>query len=167
MSSRDADRDQNRLLGATVERASTLDLQNRNLVHGIARLTLGAVFLYHGLVPKLLVQHEDELRLLAGAGVPAHLLSYAVTSLGLGEIAWGLLLLLHRRARWPFLVTAAAMLVALLAVAASAPGYLVAAFNVVTLNLAMIAISVIGWLTSACSRLSRVGSARHSASRCW
>ena len=49
------------------------------------------------------------------------------------------------RARWPFAATIAAMLVALLVVAIHAPARLVAPFNPVTLNLAVVALAVVGW----------------------
>jgi hypothetical protein len=72
----------------------------------------------------------------------------ALTALGVAEIAWGLLLLGSWRARWPLIVTAAAMPVALAVVAATAPEYLGAAFTPVTLNLLVTAIAIIGWLAA-------------------
>jgi uncharacterized membrane protein YphA (DoxX/SURF4 family) len=120
----------------------------RSLVHASARTTLALIFLYHGLVPKLLVRHPDELAMLAQTGVPLHLMEPTLTLLGLAELVWGLLLLLLWRSRWPFLVTVAVMLLALVAVALHSPQYLSAAFNPVTLNLAVIALSLIAWLVS-------------------
>jgi hypothetical protein len=120
----------------------------RSLVHAVARGTVGLTFLYHGLVPKLLVRHPDEFTMLAQAGAPLHLMGPMVTVIGIAEVLWGVLLLVLWRSRWPFLVTAAGMVVALLAVALHSPQYLIGAFNPVTLNLAVIALSAVGWLVS-------------------
>jgi hypothetical protein len=38
-------------------------------VHAVARVTLALVFLWHGLVPKLLFRHADELALLRDGGL--------------------------------------------------------------------------------------------------
>jgi hypothetical protein len=47
------------------------------------------------------------------------------------------------------------MLAALIAVAINSPSYLKNAFNPVSLNLAVIALSIVGWIASRCLPSSR------------
>ena len=42
----------------------------RAVIHAVARLCIALVFLYHGLVPKLLFRHPTELAILLDAGLP-------------------------------------------------------------------------------------------------
>ncbi len=129
----------------------------RSLVHAIARIALVLIFAYQGLVPKLLFRHHDELAMLAGSGVPSHLLGPAITLVGVAEIAWAVLLAFFGQARWLLSLTSIAMIVAVLMVAVRTPAYLISAFNPVTLNLAVIALCVVAWLTAT---------DRPSAARC-
>jgi hypothetical protein len=118
-----------------------ISLQN-SLIHALARLTVTFVWIYHGLIPKLLFQHPDELRMLQDASVPAS----AISIIGLLEIGLGLFTLFTWRARWVFVLTIALMTATLIGVTINSPAYLVAAFNPVTLNVLMIAVSLIGYL---------------------
>lgn len=120
----------------------------RAVIHAVARLGIAFVFLYHGLVPKLLYRHPTELAMLLDAGLPASAVDMALILIGLGEVAFAGVMLAAWRARWPFVATAVAMVGALAAVAYSSPGTLPAAFNPVTLNLSMVALAVIGWAAS-------------------
>lgn len=123
-------------------------LQN-SLIHALARLSIALIWLYQGLIPKLLFLHHDELTLMAGAGVPLDQVTFAVRVFGLVEIGFALLLLGMWGRRWLLLVNIPLMLLALLGVGLTSPAYLVAAFNPVTLNLAVIILSLIGFLVSA------------------
>ena len=69
--------------------------------------------------------------------------------IGLIEIAIAASAILSWRSRSFFLFNIIAMVVALANVAIMSPSYLVAAFNPVTLNLAMIALSLIGYVAAA------------------
>lgn len=115
----------------------------RSLIHALARLTVAFVWLYQGAIPKLIYHHPDELAMLHDAGVPANL----VNVVGWAEVGSGLLLLLAWRTQWLFLVTIGLMILALAGVALNSPVYLVAAFNPVTLNVLMIALSLVGYLS--------------------
>ena len=117
----------------------------RAVIHAIARLCIAFVFLYHGLVPKLLYRHPTELAMLLDAGLPASAADMALMLIGLVEVAFAGVIVAAWRARWPFAATAVLMLGALAGVAYRSPGTLVAAFNPVTLNLSMAALAVIGW----------------------
>lgn len=111
-------------------------------VHGIARLTLTFVWIWHGLVPKLLFRDPDEQTMLQQAGLSPHWLVYV----GSLEIALGIAVLLLWRQRWLFVVQTLLMAAALVSVAARSPAYLHHAFNPVTLNLLVIALALAGWL---------------------
>jgi len=113
------------------------------LVYAIARGILAFVWLYHGLVPKLLRHDATELDLLRRLGTPASRVTMAVTSAGLAEILLGLLLILLWMHKWPLWVTLALMIAGVVLIAMSAPVYLGAAFNPLTLNLAVAALSVV------------------------
>src|SRR5215210_2140700 len=100
----------------------------RSLIHAVARCAIAFIFLYHGLVPKLLAQHADELAMLADAGLPPRPAGVALALLGAGEIAFAVALVVAWRARWLFGVTIALMVAATLGVAITSTRFLVAAF---------------------------------------
>lgn len=105
----------------------------------LARLTLAVIFIYHGLVPKLLLRDATELQLLDAHGLPHGLLVLA----GVGEMLLGLLIVLLHRQRWPLYMAQVALLVLLVDVAVFAPALLTQAFNPLTLNLAGLVLGVI------------------------
>ena len=117
---------------------------NLSLIHAVARLTLAFVWLWHGLVPKLLVRHIDERAMLRQAGIPLHWLPW----IGAGEIIFGILMLCTWSRRFVFVVNGVLMVLATMAVAVKSPAYLEAAFNPVTLDLCVLSLSIAGWLAS-------------------
>jgi hypothetical protein len=116
-----------------------------SLIHAFARLGIAFIWLWQGLMPKLLFRSVDEQAMMAAAGLPVSLLPY----IGICELFFAVAAVALWRWRRFFLVNALAMLVALVVVALKSPAYLVAAFNPVTLNLAMILLSLIGYLSAA------------------
>lgn len=120
-----------------------------SIVHAVARLTAAFVWLYHGLVPKLLLHHPDELRQFLDSGLAPDSAYTMVSIAGWAEIAIAIVMLAFWRSRWPFVLTAVLMILALAGVASSSPVFLVAAFNPVTLNGLMTAIALIGCLSVA------------------
>lgn len=114
------------------------------LTHGLARVTLAFALAYHGLVPKLLGPHADEIAMMREAGVErAHA---AVMALGVCEVAAALLLLGAWRARWPLWCCMAAMAAATVGVALTSPRFLQAAFNPVSLNVAVTSLAAVALL---------------------
>ncbi|MBN1929116.1 MAG: DoxX-like family protein [Chlorobiaceae bacterium] len=107
-----------------------------------SRIALAFVWIYQGAVPKLVCQSPVELGLLSHLGP---LYGFMCSVMGYGEMAFGLLMLLTPW-RWPFLLNIAAMLSLFGFVALHEPHLLVEAFNPVTLNVTVIALSIIGWL---------------------
>ena len=109
----------------------------------LCRLAVAFVWIYHGLVPKLLGPHEDELAMNMALGLSveqAHTLAYVA---GAGEVAFGVLILILWKRRWPLLFSAAAMLGLLMFALMFAPALAVGAFNPVTTNLCVFVLSVV------------------------
>lgn len=132
-----------------IEKSISPELSMCNsLIHGLARLTLALIWLYQGFVPKLLFHHRDEVAMMLQTGIVPGSVQTLVSLLGLAEVIFGLLMLVLWR-RWLFLVNIGLMIVATVGVALSSSQYLAAAFNPVTLNLALIGLALIGYLASA------------------
>ncbi|MFT6448056.1 MAG: hypothetical protein ACJAW8_000399 [Oleispira sp.] len=106
-------------------------LQQVNIV---SRVLLGFLFIYHGLVPKILWLSTAEVHLVdvSGIGISATVISPLA---GVLEILLGCAIIVLRK--FDFLIyAAAASLLGLLAyVAAMSPSFLIEAFNPVTTNI--------------------------------
>lgn len=114
-------------------------------IHACSRIAIASIWLWQGLVPKLLFRHADERAMMAAA----HLSTRLVPVVGMIEIAIAVCTILSWRSRLFFAFNILAMLIALASVAVMSPSYLFGAFNPVTLNLAMIALSLNGHIASA------------------
>ncbi len=121
--------------------------RDRTFVYALSRLTVAFVWLYHGLVPKLIYRNPDELNMLHAAGIPNSRLLAAMASLGFIEVCVALVFVIFWKSRWPLWFTLIAMISAVLAVGITSPNFLTAAFNPVTLNLSVATLAVIGLLT--------------------
>jgi DoxX-like family len=115
----------------------------RSVIHAIARLALAFVWLYEGLVPKLIFRHRDEIAMLRSLGLSESSAGKVCAGVGWAEVALGLALLLAWRSRWPLWVTVVAMPLAAIGVALRSPQYLVAAFNPIALNVAVFALAAV------------------------
>lgn len=113
------------------------------LVHSVARIGLALVFVYHGLVPKLIWPHRDEFAMLRDAGVAPEHLSLVLTSLGVAELFLAVWLLMLWRSGLPPLISLGLMVVATIGVVVNSPQYLAAAFNPISLNVAVGCLAVI------------------------
>jgi len=119
------------------------DAARQALIHGVSRTGLAFVFAYHGLVPKLLQHHADELAMLRDAGIGESDVLPALMTLGAAELLIALSMLLFWRRRWPVVLTLGLMAIATVSVAISSPRFLSAAFNPVSLNFAVACLAVI------------------------
>jgi hypothetical protein len=108
-----------------------------SLVHVVARVGLTLIFAYHGLVPKLLGPHADEVAMFRDAGVAAESTGALLTLLGTAELLLAVCLMVFWHRRWPPMVCLGLVLLATIGVAVTSPRYLGAAFNPVSLNLAV------------------------------
>ena len=111
-------------------------------VYALARGAVALVWVWHGLVPKVIARDAAERMMLRQAGLPVSL----ILPIGIAEIAFGVVLLLAWRSRWPLAATIAAMVLALLAVVVSSPQFVSAAFSPVTLNGSVIALCIVAWI---------------------
>jgi uncharacterized membrane protein YphA (DoxX/SURF4 family) len=114
----------------------------------VARLALALVFLWHGLVPKILWLSTDEVAMIQAHGLPAHGLPAPELVAGLAgaaEVLLALLLVLLRRRRWPLLLAGALLAVLLVDVALFSPHLLLQAFNPLSTNLAALALCWVAW----------------------
>jgi len=118
----------------------------QTLVHGVARVGLALIFAYHGLVPKLLGPHADEMAMLRDAGIAAENTWTVLALLGIAELLLALCLLIFWRRRWPSLLCLGLIVLATIGVTVTSPRYLGAAFNPVSLNLAVGCLAVIDLL---------------------
>jgi uncharacterized membrane protein YphA (DoxX/SURF4 family) len=120
----------------------------RSVSHAIARVTLAFVLLYHGLIPKILWRDSLEVRLVEAAGFARDSAPSVVTVLGVGEIGFGIVVLLLWRARIVLVLVIVFMLVSVVTVAVTAPDQLTRAFSPVTLNGACAALAAIAFLSA-------------------
>lgn len=116
--------------------------RDRALIYAVARGTMAFIWLYHGLVPKLLYHDRIELDLLSRIAPPQRLHA-AATLAGAVEVFFAFLLILLWRRTWPLWLTLVLMLIGIPVVAVSAPEYLTAAFNPVTLNISLAMLALI------------------------
>ena len=131
-----------------------------SLTHAVARLALAFVWLYQGVVPKLITPHRDELTLLRALGLGDSAARLAVAAIGWAEVVVALATLTAWRSRWPFVLTLFLMPLAIAAVALRSPAFLSAPFNPVTLNLAVFALAAVALL-----EMAQLPSARHCLRR--
>ncbi len=109
----------------------------------IARFVLGLSWMYHGLFPKLVTVAPLEKAITATAGFSEEI-SYLITKVaGVGEIIFGIAIIVFFRFKPILLANIAALVGLCLYVAAALPNLLVEAFNPVTTNGALIALSYI------------------------
>jgi hypothetical protein len=130
-----------------IERAIAPEASLRaSVVYALARGSIALIWLYHGLVPKLLMHQATEALMLTRAGVAPETAETLVNVAGIVEIGLGLLTLLAWRWRWPLLLTVALMVAALAGSVRYTPELVVAAFNPVSLNLAVSALAAIAYV---------------------
>jgi uncharacterized membrane protein YphA (DoxX/SURF4 family) len=117
------------------------------LAHGIARVAIATIFLYHGLVPKLLGPDPSVVRLAAAAGLPANVIQPALAALGVIEVVFAILLIATWHRAWPAVVAGLFAVGALVLATATAADSLTLAFNPVSTNLALLALASVDRVT--------------------
>ena len=123
--------------------------RQRMLIHAISRWTLALMWMYQGLIPKLMFQDSGELEILRASPLATEHASGLLLALGIGEIGWGLLHLTPWRSRFALLADPVVLALLLIGGIFSAPSILIAPFNAVTLTVAMIALACIALLTGS------------------
>ena len=109
----------------------------------IARYALTFSWLYHGIFPKLLHVAPYEKLLIDSFGFSEQVSYFITKSAGVGEVIFGGILFIFYRTKYIILLNIIALFGLIIFVAVLQPQLLVEAFNPVTTNLMMIALSVI------------------------
>lgn len=111
-------------------------------INRVARYALAFVFIYHGLVPKILRTDTFETAWASAHHIPMSATLFAVLA-GVAKIAIGLFIAIARRWLAPVYIAAALLIGLSIDVAIVAPASLTAAFNPVTTNIASLALCAI------------------------
>jgi len=116
----------------------------RAAIHALARVTLAVLWIYQGIVPKLLFRDTGELAIRQHSRIFSGFEGAVLNIAGVAEILFGLALLLFWRSRALLKGNIAAMFALAAGALFSQPGLFTAPFNPATLNLAMAALSLAG-----------------------
>lgn len=109
----------------------------------IARIIVGFSWIYHGVFPKLLHIDPMEKAMTASMGF-SNEISYLITkSAGIGELIFGLVFIVFYKNRFVVLLNIVGLIALFLFVVLLQPQLLIGAFNPVTTNIPLIALSFI------------------------
>jgi uncharacterized membrane protein YphA (DoxX/SURF4 family) len=120
----------------------------------IARWALGLVWLYEGLVPKILFLRADEIDLVQRSHLVWRNPAWTLLTLGIAQMLVGLWLLVGRAERVAIFVSTASMLVLILLVAGGNPGMLTDPYGALIKDLCLIACAVTVWQLSPETRFT-------------
>jgi peptidoglycan/LPS O-acetylase OafA/YrhL len=112
----------------------------------ISRVALGLVWLYEGLVPKLLFLRADELGLVRKSGVFWRTPEWTLQVLGVAQIAFGLWLIIGRAERLAVATATIWMFVLILLVAGCNPSMLTDPYGALVKDLCLIACAITVWM---------------------
>lgn len=121
----------------------------RAAVHYVSAGLLALLWLYEGLVPKLLFPEAGELQLFRAAGLMPGAEYAALPALGAAEIALGIAAVVGHRRRGIYLVQSALLILLAVAAIVGSPELLAAPFNPLTLSLPMLAMCLLAAITAA------------------
>ncbi|MCR5889614.1 DoxX-like family protein [Hymenobacter sp. J193] len=118
------------------------------LLQLLVRGVLGFIWVYQGLIPKLLFPDTGEVAMLRGAGFAPDVIRYLLMAVGWGEIGFGLLfwLLPVRFLRTLYWLNCVGLVILGLGAMFSQPAVFIAPFNPFTLNLGMLGLAAVGLL---------------------
>lgn len=123
-------------------------LLQKTLTYILVCLTLAVIWFYQGLVPKILTIHPQEVKMLTALSPAGIHGSTAIQIIGGLEVIFGILFLLPFQKRKLFIFHIIIMILLTIAAVSTAPGSAVHPFNPITLNIAMIFLSIIGFMNS-------------------
>ena len=119
--------------------------ENNTVYIQLARYIVGLSWIYHGFFPKLYHIAPLEKLMTGSAGFSAQVSDLITRSAGVGEIIFGLCLLVFYKHKHIVILNIVALIGLLLAVVVMQPQLLIEAFNPVTTNLPLIGLNFI-WL---------------------
>lgn len=117
---------------------------NRFYIH-LARYTVSFSWIYHGFFPKLYHIAPLEKILTGSAGFSPEVSNLITRSAGVGEIIFGLCLFVFYKNKYLITLNIITLIALLISVALMQPLLLIEAFNPVTTNLPLVALSIL-WL---------------------
>jgi len=118
------------------------------LVRLICRFALGLVWLYEGLVPKILFRRADEIDLVQRSGLFWRSPEFTLQIMGVAQIALGLWILSGSRARAAVALATAWMLILIVLVASGNPWMLTDPYGALAKDLCLIACACTVWIFS-------------------
>jgi uncharacterized membrane protein YphA (DoxX/SURF4 family) len=108
----------------------------------ISRIVIAFAWIYQGLVPKIVCKSPGEVNLVAPVAPVYQIACNLITYMGYGEILFGLGILILAK-RWMFQLNIVVLVVLLGYVALVEPGMFTLPFNPLTLNAALVGLSLI------------------------
>lgn len=105
--------------------------------YNLSRIAIAFIWLYHGLIPKLIFSHATELELVEKGpviGTPEITIMIA----GIAEVIVGLCVVVLWKSKWPIYLSLAGFAMLLMGAAVVSPGHAVHAFNPITLTVSAI-----------------------------
>ena len=119
-----------------------------NAVRIICRLALGLVWLYEGLVPKLLFVRQDQIDLVARSGLYFGTPEFFLQLLGAAQVVCGLWLLAGFAERLAVFIATTGMVILIVLVARSNPAMLTDPYGALIKDLCLIACAFAVWTFS-------------------
>lgn len=116
----------------------------------LSRAALAFVFIYHGLVPKILWLSKTEIAITNAHHLPSPLMPWIA---GVSELALGVCILVLRRSLVPVYLSAALLIGLLFDTLLMMPSLLVEAFNPVTINLVSLVMAYFSVITHGHKRM--------------
>ncbi len=119
----------------------------RFFIQWIGRWALALIWIYQGLIPKLIFKDSGELEILRSTGIFPGYEAFVMTWMGLGEIALGVSMLMLKRSRCIYYFQIIALMLLLFGAFFGQPKIIIQPFNPVSLTLGMTALAVVGLKT--------------------
>lgn len=134
-----------------LEKGESPQTQYRNfIIHWIVTFLFAFIWIYHGLVPKLITQHPLEVQMITDVLPVSYAHAKILTVIaGVGEIAFGLSFLFIQRKGKLFIIALLLLFALGIAAIVGIPSLMTAPFNPFTFNTSLIILALIGWLSSA------------------
>ncbi|MFC5602304.1 DoxX-like family protein [Sporosarcina koreensis] len=109
-------------------------------------LLFAFIWMYHGLIPKIIGKHPEEMRMLANA-IPFKNPLALLIGIGIAEMLFGVLWLFYKKKKHLFAMQLAVFPLLTIAALVAAPEAAIHPFNPVTFNLPLFVLSLIGYLS--------------------
>lgn len=117
----------------------------RNLVintYALSRSAIVLIWIYHGLVPKIIFKHSSEMELVAKGPLVVNETTTILLA-GLAEVLLGICVLVFWKSSWPIVVSLAAFTLLLIGSIVVSPELAIQAFNPITLTISAIVFCLI------------------------